>query len=55
MEGYIYIIYIYIADLAEWSISLDIRISDWNCNISMMCVQNRSRENNNLLAQKSKF
>ena len=29
-------IYIYIADVAEWSRALDIRLSDWCCSVSMV-------------------
>ena len=34
----------YIADVVEWSRALDIRLSDWCCNVSMMWVQIPSRE-----------
>jgi hypothetical protein len=29
-------IYIYIADVVEWSRALDIRLSDWCCSVSMV-------------------
>ena len=37
-------IYIYIADVVEWSRALDIRLSDWCCSVSMVWVQIPSRE-----------
>jgi hypothetical protein len=30
--------YSFIADMAEWSRALDIRLSDWFCNVSKVCV-----------------
>jgi hypothetical protein len=33
---YIYIFYIYIADVVEWSRALDIKGSDWCCSVSMV-------------------
>jgi hypothetical protein len=37
-------LYLYIADVAEWSRVLDIRLSDWCCSVSMVWVQIPSRE-----------
>ena len=39
--------------MAQWSRVLDIRLSDWRCSVSMVCVQIPSRDNKYLLAQKS--
>ena len=33
-----------LADVVEWSMALDIRLSDWCCNVSMVRVQILSRE-----------
>lgn len=38
----------YISDLAEWSVTLNMSLSDWNLNILMVSVQNPSMDNNNL-------
>ena len=37
-------LHFYIADVVEWSRSLDIRLSDWCCSLSMEQVQIPSRE-----------
>ena len=37
-------LYFYIADVDEWSGTLDIRLSDWCCSVSMVWVQIPSRE-----------
>jgi hypothetical protein len=37
-------LYFYIADVAEWSRALDIRLSDWCCSVAMVWVQIPSRE-----------
>ena len=41
----------YIADVTEWSRALNIRFSDWRCNVSMAWVQIPARENTNLTYQ----
>ena len=46
-------LYFYIADVAEWSRALDLRLSDGCCSVSMMRVQIPSREEKNLTAQRS--
>ena len=40
-------------DVVEWSRALDVRLSEWCCNVSMVWVQIPSRENKNLTALKS--
>jgi hypothetical protein len=43
MTKYIYI-YIFGADVVEWSRAMDIRLSDWCGSVSTVCVQIPSRE-----------
>jgi hypothetical protein len=45
--------YIYMVDVVEWSRALDVRLSEWCCNVSMVWVQIPSREEQNLTALKS--
>ena len=33
-------LYVYIVDVVEWCRVLDIRLSDWCCSVSMVCVCN---------------
>ena len=40
-------IYIYIADVTEWSRTLDIKLSDWCCSVLMVWIQILYRENKN--------
>jgi hypothetical protein len=38
-------LYIYIGvDVVEWSMALDVRLSEWCCSVSMVWVQMPSRE-----------
>jgi hypothetical protein len=46
-------LHFYGADVIKWSRALDIRLSDWCCSISMVWTQIPSREEQNLIAQKS--
>jgi len=32
-------LYFYIVNVAEWSKALEIRLSDWCCSVSKMCVR----------------
>ena len=40
-------------DVAEWSRALDVRLSEWCCSVSMVCVQIPPSEEQNLTALKS--
>jgi hypothetical protein len=46
-------LHFYGADVVEWSRALDIRLNDWCCSISMVWALIPSREEQNLIAQKS--
>jgi hypothetical protein len=46
-------LHFYGADVVEWSRALDISLSDWCCSVSMVWAQIPSREEQNLIAQKS--
>ena len=46
-------LHLYGADVIEWSRALDIRLRDWCCSVSMVWAQIPSREEQNLIAQKS--
>jgi hypothetical protein len=46
-------LHFYGADVVEWSRGLDISLSDWCCSVSMVWAQIPSREEQNLIAQKS--
>jgi hypothetical protein len=46
-------LHFYGADVVEWSRALDIMLSDWCCSVSMVWAQIPSREEQNLIAQKS--
>jgi hypothetical protein len=46
-------LYFNIADTAEWSTVLDIRLSDWCCSVSMVWVPIPPRKNTNVSAQRS--
>jgi hypothetical protein len=46
-------LHFYGADVIEWSRALDISLSDWCCSESMVWAQIPSREEQNLIAQKS--
>jgi hypothetical protein len=46
-------IYTIWVDVVEWSRSLDVRLSEWCCSVSMVWVQIPSREEQNLTALKS--
>jgi hypothetical protein len=46
-------LHLYGADVIEWSRALDIRLRDWCCSVSMVWAQMPSREEQNLIAQKS--
>jgi hypothetical protein len=46
-------LHFYGADVVEWSMALDISLSDWCCSVSMVWAQIPSREEQNLIAQKS--
>jgi hypothetical protein len=39
--------------VVEWSRALDVRLSEWCCSVSMVWVQNPSREKKNLTALRS--
>ena len=45
-------LYFYIAHMAEWSMALDIRLSDWCCSVSMVQVQIPSREEHTFVSSK---
>ena len=45
-------LYFNIADVAEWSWALDIRLSDWCCSVSMVWVQIPSREEQKVVSSK---
>jgi len=45
-------IYNYIADMAEWSRALDIRLSGWYCSVSMVWAQIPSREKEEIVSSK---
>jgi hypothetical protein len=42
-------------DVVEWSRTLDVRLSEWCCSVSMVWVQIPSREEQNLTALKSNY
>ena len=46
-------LYFYIADMAEFSRVLDIKLRDWCCSASMLWVRFQWRYNKNVLAEKS--
>jgi hypothetical protein len=46
-------LHFYGADVVEWSRALDIRLSDWCCSVSMVWAKIPSREEQNLIPQKS--
>ena len=46
-------LYFDIADTTEWSMVMDIRLSDWCCSVSMVWVQIPPKENKNVSAQRS--
>jgi hypothetical protein len=45
-------LYLYIADVVEWSRALNIRLSDWCCSVSMVWVQIPSREEQKIVSWK---
>jgi hypothetical protein len=46
-------LHFYGADVVKWSTTIDIRLSDWCCSVSMVWAQISRGKNTNLTAQKS--